>query len=100
MANGHTFFVQQLQTLTARWPMAVHATFQYGDMPDYAFGKRQRFRDWGMWLVDDETELITSSRYLVLEDDEPIKPREPCVRRSRSRDLCVSHRCVSPLAVH
>jgi len=28
VANGHTFFVQQLQTLTARWPMAVHATFQ------------------------------------------------------------------------
>ena len=28
IANGHTFFVQQLQTLTARWPMAVHATFQ------------------------------------------------------------------------
>jgi len=27
VANGHTFFVQQLQTLTARWPMAVHATF-------------------------------------------------------------------------
>ena len=54
VANGHTFFVQQLQTMTARWPMAVHATFQYGDMPDYAFGKRQRFRDWGMWLVDDE----------------------------------------------
>ena len=57
VANGHTFFVQQLQTLTARWPMAVHATFQYGDMPDYAFGKRQRFRDWGMWLVDDEVGL-------------------------------------------
>eukprot|EP00966_Prymnesium_polylepis_P031194 725427-Prymnesium_polylepis.1 len=52
--------------------MAVHATYQFGDMPDYAFGKRQRFRDWcvmpkrgrdaqtrpaaplrGMWLVDD-----------------------------------------------
>ena len=52
VANGHTFFVQQLQTMTGRWPMAVHATFQYGDMPDYAFGKRQRFRDWGMWLLE------------------------------------------------
>ena len=80
MANGHTFFVQQLQTLTARWPMAVHATFQYGDMPDYAFGKRQRFRDWGMWLVDDEeyTSSTTADgggiNYLVLEEDEAPPP--------------------------
>ena len=77
VAGGHTFFVQQLQTPTARWPMAVHATYQFGDMPDYPFGKRQRFRDWGMWLVDDDAELITSSRYLVLEDDAPLAPREP-----------------------
>merc|ERR1712185_180357 len=82
VANGHTFFVQQLHTMTGRWPMAVHATFQYGDMPDYAFGKRQRFRDWGMWLVDDED--YTSSRrggedvrYLVLEEDEPLQPGRP-----------------------
>ena len=56
---------QQLQSPTAKWPMAVHATYQFGDMPDYPFGKRQRFRDWGMWLVDDEEELITSSRYVL-----------------------------------
>jgi hypothetical protein len=31
--------------MRARWPMAIHVTFQYGDMPDYAFGKRQRFCD-------------------------------------------------------
>ena len=83
VANGHTFFVQQLQTMSARWPMAVHATFQYGDMPDYAFGKRQRFRDWGMWLVDDEqyTSSTTADggdvNYLVLEEDETPPPGVP-----------------------
>ena len=77
VAGGHTFFVQQLQSPTARWPMAVHATYQFGDMPDYPFGKRQRFRDWGMWLVDDDDEMITSARYLVLEDDAPLEPRKP-----------------------
>ena len=76
VAGGHTFFVQQLQSPTAKWPMAVHATYQFGDMPDYPFGKRQRFRDWGMWLADGE-ELVTSSRYLVLEDDAPLDAREP-----------------------
>ena len=58
VAGGHTFFVQQLHSPTAQWPMAVHATYQFGDMPDYPFGKRQRFRDWGMWLVDADAELV------------------------------------------
>ena len=79
VAGGHTFFVQQLQSPTAKWPMAVHATYQFGDQPDYPFGKRQRFRDWGMWLVDDDAELVTASRYLVLEDDAPLAPREDWV---------------------
>ena len=26
VAGGHTFFVQQLHSPTAKWPMAVHAT--------------------------------------------------------------------------
>jgi hypothetical protein len=79
IANGHSFFIQQLQLRNGVWPMAVHATYQFGDMPDYPFGKRQRFRDWGMWLVDDDEELVTSGNYLVLEDDEPLAPREPWV---------------------
>ena len=63
----------------------MHATFQYGDMPDYAFGKRQRFRDWGMWLVDDEeyTSSTTADgggiNYLVLEEDEAPPPGVPWV---------------------
>ena len=79
VAGGHTFFVQQLQTLTGKWPMAVHATYQFGDQTDYPFGKRQRFRDWGMWLADEDSELITASRYLVLEDEEALAPAEKWV---------------------
>lgn len=50
---------------------------------DYPFGKRQRFRDWGMWLVDDEaTQLDAHPRYLVLKEDQPIADAAPwtCAR--------------------
>jgi len=79
VAGGHTFFVQQLHSPTAYWPMAVHATYQFGDQMDYPFGKRQRFRDWGMWLADNDDEMITGSNYLVLEDEMPITPATPWV---------------------
>ena len=31
VAGGHTFFVQNLQSITGKWPAAVHATYQFGD---------------------------------------------------------------------
>lgn len=31
VAGGHTFFVQNLQSVTGKWPAAVHATYQFGD---------------------------------------------------------------------
>jgi hypothetical protein len=31
VAGGHTFFVQNLQAVTGKWPAAVHATYQFGD---------------------------------------------------------------------
>ena len=78
VSGGHTFMVQQLQSTVGKWPMAVHATYQFGDNFDYAYGKRQRFRDWGLWLADDETDLAMSEgRYLVLVDDEPLAPVKP-----------------------
>ena len=52
VANGHSFFVQQLQLQTGVWPHAVHATYQFEDQADCAFGKRERLREWGMWLAD------------------------------------------------
>ena len=54
IANGHSFFVQQLQLQSGLWPMAVHATYQFEDALDCAFGKRERMREWGLWLADDE----------------------------------------------
>ena len=89
VANGHSFYVQQLQVRTSCispcaspapplhpplrlpcispaptpapplqlqsgiWPLAVHATYQFGDEADCAFGKRERMREWGLWLADD-----------------------------------------------
>ncbi len=50
IANGHSFFVQQLQRQSGVWPLAVHATYQFEDQADCAFGKRERFREWGLWL--------------------------------------------------
>lgn len=38
----------------------THAPSQFGDQVDYPFGKRQRFRDWGLWLVDNDDELVRS----------------------------------------
>ena len=52
-ANGHTFFVQQLQLQSGLWPYAVHATYQFEDAVDCAFGKRERMREWGLWLADE-----------------------------------------------
>ena len=54
VANGHSFFVQQLQLQTGIWPYAVHATYQFEDQLDCAFGKRERMREWGIWLSDDD----------------------------------------------
>ena len=33
-------------------PVCVHTTYQYGDGDKYAYGKRERLRDAGLWLVD------------------------------------------------
>ena len=45
--------------MRARWPMAIHVTFQYGGMPArirlrQAAALLRLICDWGMWLVDDE----------------------------------------------
>jgi len=50
---------------------------------DYPFGKRQRFRDWGMWLVDADETSIVGHRYLVLEEDSPVADAAPWVCEGR-----------------
>ena len=52
VSNGHTFFVQRLHDIVGVPPVAVHTTYQYGDSTTYAYGKRERLRDAGLWLVD------------------------------------------------
>ena len=46
-------------------PVCVHTTYQYGDGDKYAYGKRERLRDAGLWLVDPASRY-TSGSYLQL----------------------------------
>jgi hypothetical protein len=63
--TGHAFFAQHAHrwhataalpgapdTALAQQPLAVHLTFQFGDAPTYAYGKRQRAREAGLWFAD------------------------------------------------
>ena len=54
-ASGHTYFTQSLQDRLGFAPVAVHTTFQFGDTPEFTWGKRNRLRERGLWLVDDDT---------------------------------------------
>eukprot|EP00854_Cymbomonas_tetramitiformis_P011304 gene11304-13356_t len=42
--NGHSFFVTQLHKKYNTKPVALHATYQFGDTPEYSYGKRERLR--------------------------------------------------------
>ena len=52
VSNGHTFFVQKLHDIVGVPPVCVHTTYQYGDSPAYAYGKRERLRDAHLWTLD------------------------------------------------
>ena len=65
VSNGHTFFIQKMHEIVAVPPVAVHCTYQYGDDTGYAYGKRQRLRDAGLWLVDPSS-YYEEGRYLQL----------------------------------
>jgi hypothetical protein len=52
VSNGHTFFIQKLHEIVGVPPVCVHTTYQYGDSPTYAYGKRERLRDAHLWLLD------------------------------------------------
>jgi hypothetical protein len=49
--NGHSYFTQKLHERRNIVPYVVHATYQYGDGAIFPFGKRQRMREAGLWLV-------------------------------------------------
>ena len=65
VSNGHTFFVQKMHDIVGVPPVAVHCTYQYGDDTGYAYGKRQRLRDAGLWLVDPPS-YYAEGKYLQL----------------------------------
>ena len=60
VANGHTFFVQHRCAFCQPHcecddplPLAVHTTYQYGDAAEFAYGKRARLQQAGLWRADD-----------------------------------------------
>ena len=67
-SNGHTFFVQEhhLYHPEDGEPYAVHTTYQYGDSARYAYGKRQRLRQHGLWYADDDTDYWKPKKYLTI----------------------------------
>ena len=65
--NGHTFFVQRVDTLPeALPPLSVHQTYQFAEGAKFAHGKRQRLREKGLWLVDPDS--YYNGRYLKVAD--------------------------------
>ena len=65
-ANGHTYFVQQVHR-HGREPYSVHLTYQYGDHASFAFGKRQRLRQAGLWAMEEAD--YYAGKFLVLADE-------------------------------
>ena len=63
--NGHTYFVQHAHTLPgAEPPLAVHMTYQFAEGAKFAYGKRQRLRQAGLWLVDEPSYF--NGRYVMV----------------------------------
>jgi len=69
--NGHSYFVQwhHKQFPEDGEPYAVHTTYQYGDDGQYAWGKRERMRQAGIWTADDrEYYEDANAKYLIVPD--------------------------------
>eukprot|EP00898_Chlorokybus_atmophyticus_P008473 jgi/Chlat1/8627/Chrsp86S08010 len=103
--GGHTYFVQRIPSRYSVSPINVHATYQFGDTPEYMFGKRQRMREHGLWLYEDDepgelpssfsptlgcfhpSRLVTTvpkdSRANLRSAVDPAKPHLDVVRRLR-----------------
>jgi len=67
--NGHSFFVAKLHNKYGVEPVALHATYQFGDNAEYSYGKRERLRSAGLWLVDDDEYYTKASKLLVVKGD-------------------------------
>ena len=87
-SSGHTFFVQEHHVYHPEdgAPYAVHMTYQYGDSSKFAYGKRERLRQHGLWYAEDENGYWKSTKYLTIstkgaqarfDGPEAIRPDDP-----------------------
>ena len=49
-------------------PYSVHMTYQYGDTGEYAYGKRERMRQAGIWRADPPS-YYSEGHFLVVSDE-------------------------------
>ncbi|KAL4446836.1 hypothetical protein ABPG77_008080 [Micractinium sp. CCAP 211/92] len=68
--GGHMAFVQRLPSKYRVEPYVVHATFQRYSTDLSRYGKRGRFRQFGLWLLDGpEYHSPPGARYLTYQND-------------------------------
>ena len=95
--NGHTFFVQHVHTLpNAEPPLSVHMTYQFAEGSKFAHGKRQRLRQAGLWLVDDDSYFngrhqLAPNGYITVSAEHATLPVVPMGPEVDSRDAVKQH---------
>jgi len=88
--NGHTYFVQHAHTLPgAAPPISVHMTYQFAEGRSFAYGKRQRLRQAGLWLVDEDS--YYNGRYITVAASAATLPVREMGRDVDSRDAVKYH---------
>ena len=88
--NGHTYFVQHVHTLPSAPPaFSVHMTYQFAEGSKFAYGKRQRLRQAGLWLVDPDS--YYNGRYLTVSQEAATLPFKPMDRNVDSREAVKYH---------
>ena len=89
--NGHTFFVQHAHTLpNAEPPISVHMTYQFAEGSSFAYGKRQRLREAGLWFVDGD-EYWGGYKYLAVSAAGATLPPITIATNADSRDAVKQH---------
>ena len=65
-------------------PMSVHMTYQFAEGHSFAYGKRQRLREHGLWLVDPDEYF--NGKYVTASAEHATLPRKEMGERVDSRD--------------
>ena len=88
--NGHTYFVQHAHQLPgAPPPLSVHMTYQFAEGAKFAYGKRQRLREAGLWMVEEPS--YYNGRYLTVSQEAATLPFKPMDRNVDSREAVKYH---------